>query len=106
VSTADGIAATLFTGQTTIVEGSTNQVGLETQFYVAVHPARLDLLLSALFSEIVTNKHDELEAFTGIVTNLDIAARLQVPKGQGVVLVTRSGTNLAARAAGLLLEAR
>lgn len=107
VSTADGIGATLFSGQTMVLQGATNQVGLQTEYYAAVHPTRTDLFLSAFLSELVTNEPGGSEAgVVDVATNLDLAARLQVPRGCGVVLLTRSEPPADVRGAGLVLEVR
>ena len=107
VSTADGIGATLFSGQTLVLQGATNQVGLQTEYYAAVHPSRTDLFLGAFLSELVTNEPGAtVTSGIGVVTNLDLAARLQVPRGCGVVLLTRSEPPANVRGAGLVLEVR
>ncbi|HLH55101.1 MAG TPA: hypothetical protein VKY92_15955 [Verrucomicrobiae bacterium] len=88
VSTCDGVTASLSTGQTVILNGSTNQVGVTTSFSTRTYGDHTDLWLSAFFSEIRTNNTVQVETSSvSIVTNLDVAARLQVPRGTGLLLL-------------------
>jgi len=111
ISTADEIAASLFTGETIVVKGSTNSVGLGVEVFPRVQRDSTDLTARILFSEAVTNLHlAGLEATStagiSILTNLDVAARFQIPETGGVFLVNsgRAGTN--GKSTALILSAK
>ncbi len=95
ISTADGIGAALFCGQSLTLAGKTNQVGTALECYARVHRARTDLIASVRFSELVTNGSQTLDQSAGLAspsvqTNLDTSFRLQVPNGTGVFLFDAS----------------
>jgi hypothetical protein len=107
VSTADGITAALFCGQSVVLHGSTNQVGLETTYCTRTYQERTDLWMSAFFSEMVTNVPNG-NAAPGqevlVVTNLDVALRLEVPRGNGLILLTPRSNNRQPGCAGIVLD--
>ncbi|HEY5909348.1 MAG TPA: hypothetical protein VJA21_01955 [Verrucomicrobiae bacterium] len=108
ISTADGIGATLFVGQAVPLNGRTNHVGLSLDCYPLVHRRSTDLFTAVMFSEIITN--DAISAGGAIAptvsvrTNLDLAARLQVPKGHGVLFFRASPGEGIDKTFGLLID--
>jgi hypothetical protein len=90
LTTADGISASLFSGELIPFNGITNQVGVEAAYFVRVHAERTDLFASALLTEAVTNSDQLPEGampVVSILTNLDVAFRLQIPKSNGVFII-------------------
>jgi hypothetical protein len=92
ISTADGIGAALFVGETLSVNGCTNEVGLKLSCFARVHNRSTDLFTALAFSEVVTNQAVSLGVrasgpFLSVRTNLDLVTRIQVPKGKGVLLL-------------------
>jgi hypothetical protein len=107
ITTADGIGAGLFMGQTVIANGSTNQVGLQTSYFARVGQETTDLFAEVMLSEAVTNEWQGAssnESAVYIKTNADIAVRLQVPKGKGVFLLQTPVGRESERRAGFLLD--
>ena len=96
VSTADECAASMFVGNSVPVNsnaGGLTQVGLAVDFYPRVLPHSTDLITALTVSELVTNSSaPNLPPAPAFVrTNLDVAVRLQIPKGRGVLLIDASG---------------
>jgi hypothetical protein len=93
ISTADGIQASMFAGSQMVLQGVTNQVGSVLDCLVQVHRQVNELTTAISLTEIITNDTGPPNALVAIIkTNLDLAARLQVPKGSGVfILDTRAG---------------
>jgi hypothetical protein len=90
LTTADGISASLFSGELIPFNGRTNQIGVEAAYFVRVHPERTDLFASALLTQAVTNRDRLPEGampVVSILTNLDVAFRLQIPKSNGVFII-------------------
>lgn len=109
ISTADGIEASMFVGQSSLLNGSNNQVGLKAGFFPRVRSHSTDLFAVISFSEPVTNQTGTpnglgAEGFVSIQTNLDIAVRVQVPKGSGLLLLDGSSVGAVHRRFGVLIE--
>jgi len=109
ISTADGAEASLFVGESISLNGSTNEVGLRTAFFPRVHEDFTDLIAVVSFSELVTNQSGILTGGKAtspvwIRTNLDVAARLQVPKGSGLFLLNGRTANVDSKRFGVLIE--
>lgn len=107
ITTADGIGAGLFMGQTVVANGSTNQVGLQTSYFARVGQERTDLFAEVMLSEAVTNELQEASRNRSdvcIKTNANIAVRLQVPKGKGVFLLQGPAEKKSEMRAGFILE--
>ncbi len=104
ISTADGIGCTMFQGES-IAGGA--QVGLEFGCHVRTGPHSTDLMTSVTFSEMVTNQGalTGSSALSSIQTNLNVAVRVQVPEGNGLLLLDRSSAvNLNRKRVGLLMD--
>jgi hypothetical protein len=109
ISTADGVEASIYTGESVALNGATNQVGLEAAFFPRVHRQSADLIAMIAYSEVVTNESgasnslNEASAVT-IQTNLDVAVRLQIPKGSGLLLLDGRSADPMPKRFGLLIE--
>lgn len=106
VSTAEGITAVLFSGETILLDGVTNMVGLEFLSHARNRSDGTDLIASFVVSELITNA----TLPTGNVgplsvrTNLDAAIRVQVPTGKGVFLMQQKLSDSPRKPIGVLLE--
>lgn len=87
ISTADAIGASLFCGETLVVNGVTNSVGVSFESYPRVHRAMTDLMTTLLVSEALTNG-----SVLSVRTNMDVSARVQLQHGNGFFLLD-AGTN-------------
>jgi len=95
VSTAEGLLASLFIGQSLPSGSSTCQVGLQFDCGARFRRDSSDLLTHIFFSELVTNENDGSNGYAPSLTvtpqtNIDMALRLQVPKGRGVFFLDQS----------------
>jgi hypothetical protein len=103
ISTADGIGATLFMGESVILRGATNQVGVAQSYLPLVKATGTDLFTSTCVSEVRTN-----ESFGGesrfIHTNADFAVRIQIPPRCGIFLLKRESVVEGRRNAGVVLD--
>lgn len=111
ISTATGICAALFTGQTILLNGLTNNVGLGVEMLPRVRRDVIDLTASILFSQPVTNslQQDETASSTAgisIRTNLDVGARFQIRDPGGLFLVNSSPDGAKAKCTAVLVSAR
>ena len=109
ISTADGCECSMFVGESIVLNGSTNDVGLKAAFFPRVRKESTDLFAVISFSELVTNQPDVPYGFkagsvVSIRTNLDFAARLQVPKGSGFLLLDGNSVGAARKRFGALIE--
>ena len=110
VMTADACQASLFTGQS-VPLGAGNpapvaNVGLSIDYFPRVHPKSTDLIATLTVSELATNPpvaRGTPQALA-VRTNLDLAVRLQIPKGRGVVLVTAPAGPPDGRRTAVLLD--
>jgi hypothetical protein len=93
VSTADGIQAEIFCGDSR----GTNPVvsaGLEMDFLAHRRPAHVDLIVGALYSEFQTNAGPETAPSAIVVrTNLNTLFRIQLPSGKGLLILDNDRTN-------------
>jgi hypothetical protein len=92
VSTAEGIGTRLFQGQAITVNGLTNQVGLAVDYFARLRPTGTDLFATLELSSLTANTTNVPDGATPaqqftIQTNLDLALRVQVPKGWGLFLL-------------------
>jgi len=99
----------MFVGESIVLNGSTNDVGLKAAFFPRVRKESTDLFAVISFSELVTNQPDVPYGFkagsvVSIRTNLDFAARLQVPKGSGFLLLDGNSVGAARKRFGALIE--
>jgi hypothetical protein len=109
ISTADGVEASIFVGESILLNGLTNEVGLKAAFFARVRSDSTDLFAVISFSELVTNQTRVPNALTAtsvvsVQTNMDIAARLQVPKGKGILLLDGNSVGAARKRFGALIE--
>ena len=92
VSTGDGIRCSLRQSQTVTIGHTPLQAGLTLDCETRIHDRSTDLLVALQLSEpayapAATGTSDRASTPNSIRTNLDLALRLQVPKGNGVFLV-------------------
>ena len=109
INTADGVGASLFTGESIVLKGTTNDIGLKVDCFPRVRNNSTDLFAMITLSEVLTNQSVVVAASSSmnsvwIRTNLDIAVRLQVPKGSGALLLKASRGTSTRRAFGVILD--
>ena len=109
VSTADGIEAALFQGQSVPLNGSTEQVGLTMGCFARVRSDSADLRTWFTVSEAVTNRAAASAGSlpltsNSIQTNLDVALRLQVPAGSGFFLLDGRSLDSRRQRIGVLVD--
>jgi hypothetical protein len=100
ISTADAIGASLFAGEVLVLSGVTNSVGVSFDCYPRVHRGVTDLTTTLLVSEALTNGSS-----VTLQTNLELAARVQLQRGNGFFLLDQSnGTN--SKSIGVFVSAK
>jgi hypothetical protein len=90
ITTADGISASLFAGESISINGVTNQVGVEAAYFARVSSDKTDLFADLRMTGVLTNNLGPPERWAPVMTiqtNLDVAVRLQIPKGMGVFII-------------------
>jgi hypothetical protein len=107
ITTAEGASACLFMGESIPVDGVTNQVGVEAAYFARVHPERTDLFASLRISALLTNHPSLSEPKPPVIsvqTNLNVAARLQIPKGCGVFMIGTPVGNTKSQSYGVIID--
>jgi hypothetical protein len=108
ISTAEGIQADLFVGQSLPPGSPAKQVGLEFRCCARFRRNSSDLLTHISFSEFVTNENDGSASTppftTTLQTNIDTALRLQLPKGNGVFFLDQSHHESPRKNIGVLID--
>jgi hypothetical protein len=109
IGTADGVEASVFVGQSMPLNGVKNDVGLKLDCFPRVRDHSTDLFAVIQLSEALTNPTDGTVQLppaqsVSIQTNLDLAARVQIPKGSGVLLLTRSSDDQNHKTFGILID--
>jgi hypothetical protein len=107
IATGEGVEASLFVGQSALINGATNRVGLEAGFFPRVRRDLTDVFASVHFTEIVTNTAKPPAGrwpVLSIQTNLDLAIRLQIPKGSGVLLLNGGPMDANGKRVGIILD--
>jgi hypothetical protein len=91
VATAEGIAASVFMGQSIPLNGITNTVGFSLECIGQTREGLVDLVTTVVDSELHTNRiagSTQVETNSiSVLTNLSVRARWQIPKGHGVLLI-------------------
>ena len=83
IITGDGIGASLFVGETIILNGATNETGVRVSYFTRVRKDLLDLTATIGVMQPMTNEALAIS----LRTNLDVKARFQIPKGKGIFLL-------------------
>jgi len=109
ITTADGVEASMYVGGPISLNGSTTDVGLKLDCFARVHSKSTDLFVNVTVSEALTNlavtaAAQRPAASVSIQTNLDIAARLQIPKGSGALLLNSTPGEANHRVFGALID--
>jgi len=109
LSTADGVEASMFVGENLYFNGRMNETGLRMGLFPRVHGDVTDLISVISFSELVTNQNagataGEAISTLSVRTNLDIATRVQIPKGSGVFLLNQYAPDGDVKRFGVLIE--
>lgn len=108
ISTADGIESRLFSGESILLNGSTNPVGLAAGCFARVHPISTDLTACITLSELVTNEtvapSRSARIALSMQTNMDAAFRVQVPKGSGLFLLDESRLDSSRNRIGVIID--
>jgi hypothetical protein len=103
IATADGIAASLFMGESVVLNGQTNPVGVAQSFLPLVNPTGTDLFTSACISAVLTNDSPAGQRIV-IQTNTEFAARIQVPAQRGIFFLQRDPPAQSGKSTGLMLD--
>jgi hypothetical protein len=95
--------------QDNTLNGSTNDVGFKMDCLARVRSQSTDLFVNVTLSELLTNPVVTAAAprsatLVSIRTNLDIAARLQVPKGSGVLLLDGAPGEANRKVLGVMID--
>ena len=109
ISTADGIEASIFVGESILLNGVTNAVGLQAGFFPRARDRATDLFTAISLSELVTNAINGSNVLgqaysVSIRTNLAIEARAQVPNGTGLLLLDGKSAFPPHKRFGFLIE--
>jgi hypothetical protein len=86
ITSGDGITASLFTGQATVINGVTNETGVWVTCVTRVRKDVIDLTALMQFVEPLTNR----TSLAAVRTNLNVKARFQIPKNKGLFLLESS----------------
>lgn len=109
-STADRIECSLFQGESFPLSGAMQRVGLMIDFYPRVRRDATELTTAIVLSEAVTNlpgttAQAPSSGKISILTNLAVATRIQIPKGQGVFLLEARPDAAGPRRIGVIISA-
>jgi hypothetical protein len=108
VFTAEGITSSVFIGQSIVVNGAKNDVGLLAQYVGSARDELTDLVAMIQQSEIQINQpsitNNLATNSVSILTNLNIRARLEIPKGHGVMLIQSSQNISSQKLFGVLID--
>jgi hypothetical protein len=108
ISTADGIEAQLFQGQSILLNGTNTPVGCTFGCCARLYYDFTDLMAYLTLSELVTNEARSAQSppldVVTIRTNLDTRLRLQVPKGAGIFFFDQGFHGSASNHTGLIIE--
>lgn len=98
----------MFVGSTIQLNGRQNEIGSTVRCYARTGTSSTDLRLLLLSTGLRTNQWSATESAAKeqvtIVTNLQTAFRIQIPKGKGVVLVAGRGLQHGVASAGILIS--
>ncbi len=109
ISTADGIDSKVFQGTSMTLNGTSRPVGLTLACFARVHRDVTDLIACFNYSQAELSPADSLNTASyskgvSVVTNLDVAMRLQVPRGSGFFLLESRSVNRGQKRVGVLVE--
>ncbi len=109
ISTADGIDSKLFQGTSITLNGTNQPVGLTFACFARVHRDATDLIACFNYSQagmspLDTGHGTSFSNAVSVVTNLDVAMRLQAPKGSGFFLLRSRSVNLGHKRIGVLVD--
>jgi hypothetical protein len=100
--TGDGIGASMFVGETIVLNGATNETGVRVAYLTRVRHDLIDLTAAIAFVESVTNE----PLAVALQTNLNVKARFQIPKGKGVFLLQSFPSQTNQSAMGVIVSAK
>lgn len=111
LSTGDGIDATLYVGDTLVLNNTTNDVGLRLTCLPRLHGDIADLTVLAWYVRASTNvaPSDLLQTPSNSVTlqtNLEVKARFQLPKGKSIVVLQSPPDSRVGYATGVMLSTK
>ena len=109
VTTASGVQARLFTGNTIPVDGIPHSVGLVADFLPRVRRDSTDLTTVITLTSAWTNQPIATSTTTqtntvSLRTNFAVAARIQIPNGRGVFLLKSSQQDPNERSTAILIS--
>jgi hypothetical protein len=109
ITTADGMQATVTVGATYSIKGVPSTVGLSMDFLPRARGTLNDIITIMNLTETVTNGAAAAAGSTAdgevsVQTDLDVAARLQMPSGSGAFVLQDSPAATQSRRVGVLLS--
>ena len=110
VQTADGVESSIFSGSSVPIGGIPLSVGFSANFLPRVHRGLIDLTMSMSQTEAITNiptvgaGHARASPLS-MHTNFAVRARIQIPKGKGVFVLSRQRQSDDGNTLGVLLSA-
>ncbi len=107
--TADGTGASLFQGESVVLKALTNEVGLKVDIFPRARPLGTDLIASLNYSRVMTNENAFSREGSSVTervihTDLEVAARLQIPIGGGVLLLNPHADEAGGKRFGFIIE--
>ena len=97
----------MFIGQPVSLAGSSGQVGLALDCCAQLHRDYTDLMTRITLSEIATSEavaSNGSAPLISVLTNLDIALRLQIPRGSGLFLFDRGARDSSRKGTGVIID--
>jgi hypothetical protein len=109
VVTADGIASSFFVGGEVPLKGLDNSVDVSMEFIAHVEDNSVDLVTTISYSELRTNvvvasSNTDPTNSLSVQTNVNVRARLQIPKGYGILFLQMPAIDSKENAFGVLID--
>jgi hypothetical protein len=108
IVTADGVRGGMFVGSSVLVQGISRNVGLDLSVYTLLRKSVTELSFTLVSADAVANspsnsKGDQSDPVS-IRTNLAVVARIQLPAGMGVLLMSKPNSSVGQRETTVILE--
>jgi len=109
IQTASGVPASFFVGQTVLLDGLNQAVGLSLQCLPRLHQDSIDFTSTLAFTEAVAERTNApgsgfAETPASIRTNLAVRSRVQIPKGSGVFILSLGARRSEDQATALMIS--
>ena len=109
ITTGEGMDCQLSSGESVTNNGMVKNVGLEMKVFAKIHPGAIDLIVGMKSTSVVTNTANSINEGASrqtvlIQTNLNVALRLQIPKGHGIFILDKNAPNLNGKRVGVIID--